>query len=66
MKNQMPFFMPMYPTHNTDRNIIERLNKIEKRLDQLEERITYLEKTKLVKLENNKNTYENFKEGYML
>lgn len=66
MNNQMPFFMPMYPNNRFDNNIIERLNIIEKRLDKIEERITNLEKAKIIKLENKKNSYENFKEGYMI
>lgn len=66
MNNQIPFFMPMYPNNRLDNNIIERLNIIEKRLDKIEERITNLEKAKIIKLENKKNSYENFKEGYMI
>lgn len=66
MNNQIPFFMPMYPNNRLDNNIIERLNIIEKRLDKIEERITNLEKAKIIKLDNKKNSYENFKEGYMI
>lgn len=66
MNNQMPFFMPMYPNNRIDNNITEKLNILEKRLEKLEERVTYLEKTKMTKLQNNKNNYESFKEGYML
>ena len=66
MNNQIPFFMPMDPNNRLDNNIIERLNIIEKRLDKIEERITNLEKAKIIKLDNKKNSYENFKEGYMI
>lgn len=60
MNQQIPFFMPMYPS-----GIKEEINRLERRIDKLEEKIINLEKNKIIKLNHNKDK-DYFKEGYML
>ena len=67
MNNQLPFFMPMYPNNNQQNNMLEqKISMIKDRLENLEQRVRELERTKVTKIQNNKNNYDNFKEGYII
>lgn len=65
MNNNIPFFMPMYPSQ-LNNEMIQRITLLEEKVKDLETRINELEKTKLAKIKNKENNYDNFKGGYII